>query len=238
MPSNRRWEGVTLVEGNTIKRAGRNRYDRDKGQLHGISVTGGGGTVRNNKIYDCGESGIQCYMQHGPDDGTTYTGYGAYTQFILEIYNNLIVNVGTTTETNSLKGNGITVGSDSALRVPFLPHIYSNTIVDTSDPSGAQAYGISIGADEDAGFARNNLIVNFQNPTLNGNGSTFSDNTTSSSPSSLFVRYDNGSTYALSNFHLLAATAAAGGTAGTHYSTTDIEGTARVSPDRGCYEYV
>lgn len=177
-------------------------------------------------------------MQHGPDDGTTYTGYGAYTQFILEIYNNLIVNVGTTTETNSLKGNGITVGSDSALRVPFLPQIYSNTIVDTSDPSGAQAYGISIGADEDAGFARNNLIVNFQNPTLNGNGSTFSENTTSSSPSSLFVRYDNGSTYALSDFHLLAATAAAGGTAGTHYSTTDIEGTTRVSPDRGCYEYI
>jgi len=238
------WEGTTLISGNTIKRAGRNRYDRDAGQLFGISVTGGGGTVRNNKIYDCGESGIQGYMQNGPDDGVAYSGYAnsPYASFPLYIYNNLVVNVGTSTQANANKGNGIIVGSDTTgvadTRVPFVPYIYSNTIVDTSDAVGSQAYGINIGSNEDVGFARNNLIVNFTNAVSNGNGSTVSENTTSSAPASLFVNYDNANTYALSDFHLLAATAAVGGTAGTHYSTTDIDGTTRVSPDRGCYEYV
>lgn len=217
------WEGTNSISGLTISNCGRNSNDQ-AGQRFGISLLSGTGDVYNNVITDIGESGIQVYVQNGPNAATSYTGYGTYATFAADVYNNVVARTGLVDTGTVNTGNGITAGTDAAARTDPVVSIYNNTVVN------AEGAGVNIGSDiSSSSVVQNNILLGNGSATSNGSGATINNNLTTGAQSSVFVAPE------LDNYHLSGEQAVTAGLT----SASDIEGTSRAgTASKGAYEYV
>lgn len=242
------YEGTNVVDNVVCRRVGRNNYDRDAGQLFGISIACGTARVSNCRIYDSGESGIQFYTQNGPFVDTAFDGYGPYTEFAVEAYNNLVVRAGSgLARTGKVMGqapapagcsaanagNGIVAGADTDTNaagkgmVPPLPNFYNNTV------ANCEQYGINIGSRCKAGGVVSNNVLIGNGTALNlgvttTNVGNYSTGTPFANPSNTFNASGD-------DYHLTLARPVSG----TAVAAVDLDGDARslATADSGCYEY-
>lgn len=210
------FEGTNSVHDNEVWRCGRNTADTQAGQRFGLSINSGKADFYNNKIYESGESGIQVFTQNGP--GTSaFSGYGPYSSFDCEIYNNLIVDSGVIDNAPVNTGHGITLGAGDATYCLPRGYVYNNTVV------GSEGDGISFGSNTNAGWIRNNVL-------LNNAGGAYSAGTSSAS--------NNKTTGSVNASYRLTSEDAAVGSIGTDISATDLDGVSRAgTASKGCYEY-
>ena len=210
------FEGTNSVHDNEVWRCGRNTADTQAGQRFGLSINSGKADFYNNKIYESGESGIQVFTQNGP--GTSaFSGYGPYSSFDCEIYNNLIVDSGVIDNAPVNTGHGITLGAGDATYCLPRGYVYNNTVV------GSEGDGISFGSNTNAGWIRNNVL-------LNNAGGAYSAGTSSAS--------NNKTTGSVNASYRLTSEDAAVGSIGTDISATDLDGVSRSgTASKGCYEY-
>lgn len=217
------WSGTNSIHDLTITRCGRNSPD-EAGQRFGISVLSGQADVYDNVITDCGESGIQVYVQSGPDEGTTYTGYGSFSNFTCAVYNNVVARSGQINVAPVNVGHGVTIGADGAARVPPLVSVYNNTLVSN------EGYGVALNVNASSScVVQNNILLdNGSGSTSNGPGATINNNLTTGAQSTVFVAPESD------NYNLASEQAVTAGLT----SATDIEGASRAgTASKGAYEY-
>lgn len=210
------FEGTNSVHDNEVWRCGRNTADTQAGQRFGLSINSGKADFYNNKIYESGESGIQVFTQNGPTT-SAFQGYGPYSSFDCRIYNNLIVDSGVIDNAPVNTGHGLTLGAGSASYCLPRGYVYNNTVV------GSEGDGISFGSNSNAGWIRNNVL-------LNNTGGAYSAGSSSAT--------NNKTTGSVSASYRLTSEDAAVGSIGTDISATDLDGVSRAgTASKGCYEY-
>ena len=143
------WDGIQLkstiagtnsISGNTLRRVGKRSDSSSKGQLWGISLLDGTGSIHGNLVENAGDTAIQHYLSDLPV---------SYGNQLGEIYNNVVVAPG---RVGLMAGNGIATGN-SAGATKAISRIYNNTVV------GATAAGIQVGGEAAGGFVRDNIIA-------------------------------------------------------------------------------
>lgn len=213
------WSGTNKIHGNYVYNCG-NRTD-EAGQCFGLSLLSGVANIYDNWVEQSGESGIQLYVQNGPS--TTESGYGSFPTFECEVYNNVVIDAG---QTGPNVGHGITVGASNSTITNVTPYLYNNTLYNN------QGNGINVGSNADAGWARNNIAVGNGSAGISMSVGTSTNNTTSGTPSTIFVA--STSPYNMK----LKSEISASGTIGTDISATDIIGVSRSgTSSRGAYEF-
>jgi len=156
------------------------------------------------------------FTQNGPTT-SAFQGYGPYSSFDCEIYNNLIVDSGVIDNAPVNTGHGITLGAGAATYCLPRGYAYNNTVV------GSEGDGISFGSNSNAGWIRNNVL-------LNNTGGAYSAGSSSAT--------NNKTTGSVSASYRLTSEDAAVGSIGTDISATDLDGVSRAgTASKGCYEY-
>ncbi len=212
---------------NTLLRVGQNVNNNGLVGGNGISTSSAKINIYNNYITRAGDVGIRYSTGEGSNVGDpsgTYTG---------KIYNNVVVRAG------DVGGNvsaGINVRAHADLTAAGYPaptgQCFNNTCLNSTG-SGIQFAGSA----NSACFARNNICLGNDGSQISVGPGSATNNTTTGTQAATFVSPPSSVTDVVFDLHLLLAITATG-TIGTDISATDIEGTARVTPDRGAYEFV
>jgi hypothetical protein len=248
------WEGPNFIRHNWFENSGRtttsNPPQREITMLYSSTAT-----ICGNFYFFSGrgladlaqadEHGIAVASFQGPDQSgvpfggtgvpaSSYSSYGPYPYFEIEIYNNVIVD-------SAKDGIHTRVGSaDTAHGVQTLPRlltkVYNNTICQN------QKYGIDFADQPLAGsFCRNNIVLGNESGQLQGFAATLGNGlnkTSGDEVTGLFVD-PTATAYANRDYHLTKRVpTATGSTLGVNIAATDIEGSTREldSADMGAYE--
>jgi hypothetical protein len=221
------FEGNNSIHDCIVERAARDTTP--SGTPGCIALLSSAATVYNCVVKDGGVvggpanngHGIRFYVQNGPPASSSpAAGYPTYPTLAATVYNCVSL--------RARVADGITAGSQSSSTLSKqVVKIYNCTTLDNADE------GISVGSQaHSTSFVRN--CISLGNATQINAGS-FSQvaNTTTGTPSSIFVNYAND------DLHLTAPIAVTG-TPGVDVATFDIEGKSRpqgATSDRGAYEY-
>jgi hypothetical protein len=153
------WAGNNGIHHNEVRRVGKNgAYPNKNSQYSGIKNNAGTVKIYNNWVETTGQHGIQVWTQTGPRESE---GYGP---FDAQIWNNVIVDAGGLWRSFMQKSYGISVGAQDGREKP-IPHVYSNTIVNSRE--GA----INLTKNVGSGFVRDNIAAGAgSNPVISAPG--------------------------------------------------------------------
>ena len=215
------WDGIQLkaavsgtnrIHGNELRRVGTRRADT--GQLSGISLLDGNGSIYDNYVERAGKSGIQHWLQYLP------TSYGNQ---VAEIYNNVVVASGAVADA----GNGITTGITPGAARP-ISRVYNNTVVK------AGANGISVGGDAAGGFVRDNIVADAVGTDVKAPANVSATNNRIGTVTQM------GFVGASANNFRLLSTSPARNAGSSGAPATDFDGVSRPqggAPDQGAFEH-
>jgi hypothetical protein len=140
------WAGDNRVHHNVVRRTGKNGVTSKPLQYSGISNNGGTVKIYNNWVETTGTHGIHVWTSNGPKASAGMGPFDAH------IWNNVVVNAGGLWRSFMAKSYGINVGAENDVEKP-VPHIYSNTIVNSRQ--GAVNMNRNVGK----GFVRDNIAA-------------------------------------------------------------------------------